>query len=187
MVSSWDPLPPSCHSSGTRRTCVVVSGFTAPFLPLLRNQQFLWCHLETTCPMPAAAQKPAGPVVLSWGPLPAAAPGPVEPVLSSQDPLSTDCLCSGTCRTYCVVSGPTATCLPVIRDQQNMWCHLKTTCPLPAAAQGPIGPLVSSWGPLPPSCHLFRDLQDLSVISVPTVTCMLLLRNAGPLLSSQDT
>lgn len=114
-------------------------------------------------------------MLLSRGPLTAAAQGPEGPVLSSQDPLSTDCLCSGTCRTYYVVSGPTATSLPVIGDQQNLWCHLKTTCPLPAAAQGPIGALVSSRGPLPTSCHLFRDLQDLSVILVPTVTCLLLL------------
>ena len=90
---------PGCHCSGTCMTCAVVSGLTAPCLPLLRDPQFLWCHLGTQCPM-YTAQEPAGPLVLSLYPLPL------------------DNRCSGTRRSCCFTSGFQAPCLLLSSDSQ---------------------------------------------------------------------
>ena len=75
MVSSLDPLPPSCRSSGTHMTFDVVLEPTAPCLPLLRDMQDLWCPLGP----PVCLCSFAGPVVLCWYLLPAAAQRPEDP------------------------------------------------------------------------------------------------------------
>lgn len=56
--------------SGTRRTCSVVSGPTAPCLLLLKHLQDIWCHLATHDFLPADAEEPVQPVVLSQDSLP---------------------------------------------------------------------------------------------------------------------
>lgn len=100
VVSPFDTLPPACRCSGTCKYCGVFSGPTAPCLPLLMDAQYLKCHIETHCPMPAPAQGPTvlcmlqlrDPQDMWWRlgnhcPLPTAAQGPARTLLSSLDPL----------------------------------------------------------------------------------------------------
>ena len=108
IVSSLDPFPPPCLSSETNRTCGVVTGPTAPCLPLLsdphdlscclgshspfsllRDPQHLMCRLGTHCSLIASAQQPAGPVfhLRTHSTLPAAAQGLAGPVVLSRDSL----------------------------------------------------------------------------------------------------
>lgn len=91
MLLSQDTLPPACRCSATHRTRGVMSR----------------AHL----PLPAAAQGPGGPVVITWYPLPP------------------DCHCSGTCKTRLVVSGLTAPYLTLLRYPQDLWYHLGTSVP----------------------------------------------------------
>ena len=59
------------------------------------------------------------------------------------------CDCSGTCRTCAVVSGPSVPCLLLLRDLEDLCCHLRTHSSLHARVQGPVGPVVSSRDSLP--------------------------------------
>ena len=77
------------------------------------------------------------------------AQGPTIPVLSSQDHLVSACHYSGTNMSFGVVSSPTASCLPQLRDPQNLCCLLETHCPL-QAAQALKEPVLSSWDSLGP-------------------------------------
>lgn len=80
-------------------------------LQMLRNLYNLWCCLRTHFLL-SAAQEPSGPVLLPW------------------DTLSTSCHWSRSRRTYCVILGPIATFLSLLRDPQDLCCCLGTLCPL---------------------------------------------------------
>lgn len=90
--------------------------FSRDPLPLQAAQDLRSCCLVTHCPLPAATQGPAGPVVLSSDPLLAATQGHAVTVVFSQEPMPSACRCSSTCRNCAVSSGPTVPCLPLIRE-----------------------------------------------------------------------
>ena len=54
---------------------------------------------------------------------------------------------------------PMTRCLPLLWDPQDIWCHLRSHCPLPATAQAPTGPVVLFWA----QCLLLSELRDLWV------------------------
>lgn len=135
-------------------------GLTAICLPLLRNPQDQWCRLGahcllqtaqgppgpvaslwTLCSLPAAAQGPAGSVVLSCYPLPAAQ-GLEGPVFFRDPsfPLSASEL------------GPSG---PMVLSRFSV--------PLPAP-QGPAGPEVSCRDPLPPACSCSGTPKPCGVV-----------------------
>ena len=77
-------------------------------------------------PLPATAQGPAIPEVSIRVPVPATAQGTEGPVMSSQDTLS-PAGCSGTQRTCGITSEHTAPQLPLLRVLEDLWYGLRIT------------------------------------------------------------
>lgn len=175
LVSSWYPLPGS--SQGPEGPCSVVSGPTAPCLLLLKHLQATWCHLATHDFLPADAEEPLQPVVLSWDSLSTVCV--LEPsglVLLPWDPLSTSCHWSGSRRTYCIVLGPIATFLSLPRDPQDLCCCLGLHCSFSATAQGPAVSVVSPQDHVPHACRCSGNHRTFDVVKESTAPCLPLHR-----------